>query len=305
MKIHLFAKRHSLRRRRSRLFAVALCISALVGCSAPPTLKQQNWPSIASAQNIEIFYNKEDHAIHYGASERTGQGLMSVGALLGPIGLVAAAASHYSMVKSGVDATTERSQSFNAAARPLAAAGDMGDEFARQLADELQKSGKVVKLTAIKRLPGKLPGETVTAVPPVDVTCAGGVCGTPGMLRPASAVAPTVAGASAPGPLAGNGYIPTAGYTPLLLRLTTSYIAADIYSDYRPMAVVEAALVSTSDSRYLTYQTLTGGLTDAKKYPTWDALKADVPGARAQLRQALLAQAPQVKKALFEKEAGL
>ena len=102
---------------RSRFGSVSLCAVLLAGCSAPPTLKEQHWNAIHSTQKIEIFYNKEEHAVHYGSSQGTGQGIWTVGALLGPVGMLAAAASHYSVVKSGVDATQERSQAFNAAVK--------------------------------------------------------------------------------------------------------------------------------------------------------------------------------------------
>ena len=284
---------------RSRFGSVSLCAVLLAGCSAPPTLKEQHWNAIHSTQKIEIFYNKEEHAVHYGSSQGTGQGIWTVGALLGPVGMLAAAASHYSVVKSGVDATQERSQAFNAAVKDLASTKDIAEEFALQLGEELRKAGKSVKLTQVPRLPGKLPGESPLAVAAADTTCAGGVCGTPGMLGSPGAPAPRAQGVAVVKPTAGRGYAQTPGFTPLLLRLTTSYVAPDVYSDYRPVAIVEFALVNPATAQYMLHQTVVGEVPNAKKYATWDGLKAEIPAARSQLRQALLTQVVPVKNAIF------
>ena len=96
-------------------------------------------------------------------------------------------------------------------------------------------------------------------------------------------------------PIAGSGYQPTPGFTPLLLRVTTGYGAAEIYEEYRPVALIQYALIDQVDAKYLTHGTIhVPDDKGARGYQTWDELKADAKQARAQLEVRLLGSVPRV-----------
>ncbi|MBX3654963.1 MAG: hypothetical protein KF686_12330 [Ramlibacter sp.] len=274
----------------------------LAGCSSPPTLKEKNRASIEGIKQVEIFYNKEEHVVHYEVGQQTGQGMWTVGLLLGPLGPLAAGATQYAAVKAGVEATRERSKAFNEAANLSAGSQDMNQDLAEALAAQLREAGKVVKLTRVARLPGARIGETEQKKRAPDPLCAGGVCGTPGMLGGAGAPAPKDEGPRDAEPVAGNGYTPTPGYFPLLLRVTTGYGAPEIYAEYAPLAVVEWALIDDRSGRYLAQQKWAQGKPKPLTYANWDLLKADIPKARAQLRDTLLSYSPGLSKEIFSFE---
>lgn len=263
-----------------------LAILLLAGCAT--SLKDQNRQAIEQVQRIEIFYNPEEHAVEHRFGEDTGRTLMSLSTLMGAAGLLVATAAAYAIEREAAGQSEARTEAFNREARATAGA-DMNREFAEQLAAELRKDGRLVKLTQVARLPGSRPGQRPPEPTP-EPECKGGICTEPAA-KPVAAYDPNVAG---------HGYAPSPGYTPLLLRVTTGYGAPEIVSAYRPVVRVESALVDPANARYLVHGRISeAGFEGAVTYLSWDDLLADVPRAREQLRLRLLTQVQGTQAALF------
>ncbi|MEJ7929555.1 hypothetical protein WG922_06160 [Ramlibacter sp. AN1015] len=284
-------------------FLLAACASP----PSPPSLKDHNKAQIEEGtQRVEIFYSPEEHGVVHMFGESGASSMVNAGALFGAGGALFGAVLALAAERQSAEDSAERSREFGRLASEAAASAgqDMNREFAEQLASHVRASGREVRLTQVKRLPGHLPGsgaDAARAKPAADA-CAGAQCPTPPAAAqqppaPATTEPPAVAAAQA-----GVGYSPTPGYTPLLVRITTGYGAASVMNSYRPLVVVESALVGAERGEYLAHSRISQSPEgdDARQYLRWTELKEDVPAARQQLATRLFGLSAGVKAALFD-----
>ena len=264
-------------------FATALVLFALLGCASKPSLKEVNRAQIEQIQQVEIFYNPETHAVVHDFGDVSRQNVVNVAGLFGPFDLIAGAAMAYAASKSALEETAPRTEAFNRAVAAEVAQADMNAEAANALAQRLRASGKTVKVTQVPRLPGAMPGQA-----PKDANVAASVANSTGAPAAAATAMPATKFTEGASP-AFHGYTRTEGYTPLLLRFTTGYAAADVAAAFRSMAIVEYALVDPQHGTYLAEGKLNWvDRPSGPTFATWPGLLAEASGARAQVRKSLL-----------------
>lgn len=280
----------------SRLLLCALVSSLLAGCAAPPTQKQLNRSAIEKIDKVEIFYNAEQLTVLHDFGEQSMRSVISVGSFLGAGGTIAATAVALLASKAAIDETIPRSKAFReAVSAETAGAQDMNADLAHQMASKLRAMGKTVKVTQVATLPGAKPGMRNPLPQPKlglvnsDPQNAGALPDAPEWRPPE--VIPE---------LADTGFEPTAGFAPLLLRVTTGYGSHDALADFRSVAEVEYALVDAGTRRYLVDAKLTSiNKPEGPTYFAWPALLADAPAARAQIRRSLHSTGESVPERIF------
>lgn len=271
------------------IFVVGLCSAlALAGCAtAPRTVEPVSSAELRLIDKVEIFYSPEHHFVAQDFGNDTRSYIGGFSGALGAVGVLATLVVTAVASKAAADQIPIRTREFNLAVKGESPDQDMNRDFAQQLAEQLRGSGRLVKLTEVPRLPGARPGLTASPETPVARMPAGGPTGSSGAtVREVPAPVPQ---APQIPPAAGIGYTATPGFAPLLLRVTTGYVSRESYEDYKPMAVVEYALVHPISGQYLA----DGMLTAAKSprnpdYPNWEQLRTQAGPARAHLRNALL-----------------
>lgn len=181
--------------------SLTILITLLSACATAPQTseKDQNRAAITNIANVEIFYNEEAFPI----IDLGGSGASGLSGMFGPLGAVVgvfADGVSKSTMKSRAESRTEE---FTAAVKQSNPHADINAEFANELASQLRKTGKTVKVTQIQRPMGN-----------------GGLLAS----------------------TASTDHVPTKGYAKLFVRTTTGYGAESATSSFESLIVLETTL---------------------------------------------------------------
>ncbi len=187
-----------------------------------------------------------------------GSGYAGLSGLLGPIGLIAGLGAHAASKTTMADRARSRSADFTKAVHDASGTHDFTEQFAQNLAEQLRVTGREVKLTEIERPLGD------------------------------AALSKSMA----------KNMVFTPGYTALVLRTSKSYVAESATSSYRPVAIVEFALMSNPQQPLI--ESSLSNMLSKPTYITYRGLLADAEQAADALDKGLLALVPQVQRVVFD-----
>ncbi|AMP03743.1 hypothetical protein [Collimonas pratensis] len=244
---------------------VALVL-AISGCAMDSSykfakLKKKHEAEIQSITGVEIFYSPEQMIVMQTANN-TSSDVIAVGSLLGPVGTLAAGVGGIALQRKAASDVVTRTEEFSQAVHEAATQQDMHLAFANKLKSAIESTGRVVKLTEIKRPPEKKLG-----------------------MRPAKGQLPS--------------FTVSEGYSPLLLRMTVAYGAADLLNDYHPVLVTEYVLMNQKGNRVLLGNTYTS-VPAKPAYASYPELLKDALGARQSAKDILISTWPdQISNSVF------
>lgn len=224
---------------------LAVIVIVLAGCATqqpPPKYqldKQANRAAIESGRKVEVFYHADDFTVvDLGGSQSA-----NVLGILGPIGTLIGLATHAAHKLDAPARAQRRSEEFSKQIADNMPDQSMNRDFARKLGDLLEKDGREVKLTQVKRPSGN-----------ADLALS-----------------------------KSEDMIATEGYMQLMLRLTVGYGATSATDSFKPVTIIEYALKDPAGKALMSRSfTRIYGEAD-KTYLSYPGLLEDYKGAREEL----------------------
>ncbi|WP_211465741.1 hypothetical protein [Collimonas silvisoli] len=230
----------------------------LLGCATAPPHLAQKQANRSAIEATQRIEIFYHPDQDYPVLDAGGSSYAGLSGLLGPIGMIAGLGAHAASKTTMVDRARSRSADFTKAVHDASGTHDFTEQFAQNLAEQLRLTGREVKLTKIERPTGDA------------------------VLSKSKA----------------RDMMFTPGYTALVLRTSKSYVAESATSSYRPVVIVEFALMSGPQQPLI--ESRLSNILSKPTYITYSGLLDDAKQAADALDNGLLALVPQVQRVVFD-----
>jgi hypothetical protein len=185
----------------------------------------------------------------YAVVDAGGSGASGLGGAFGLLGALVSIAADAASKLNAADRAEQRTNQFNSAIVASGLSSNLSGDLASQVANELRAIGKTVKTTAIKRPSG------------------------PAVLSASDLSSLNI----------------TLDYNPLVLRTTYGYAAESATASYKPLAIVEYALLNAN--RKVLLENTLKDVGNGESYLTFDGLSQNTAKAGLVVRNNTLASA--------------